>query len=99
MPDKPLRWGWFAAVRGIESGHWMTPTAASDLLNVHVRSLSNWAKAGVISYIQMEPRQHRRYLREELEELLKVFGVTPNLWLIRDYIAKQLVEGDEDARR
>jgi hypothetical protein len=93
MPDVPLRWGWFAAVRGIENnGHWITPTEASDLVDVPVKSLSNWAKAGVISYIQMKPREHRRYLREELEELIKVFGVTPNLWLIRDYIAHQLVE-------
>jgi hypothetical protein len=70
----------------------MSPGEASDLVDVPVKSLSNWAKAGVITHMQMKPREHRRYLREEPEELIEVFGFTPNLWIIRDYIASQLVE-------
>jgi len=92
MPEMPLRWGWFAAVQGVENGHWITPTQASDLVDVPVKTLSNWAREGVISHIQMRPREHRRYLREELEELIRVLDSAPTLWMIRDYIAAQLVE-------
>jgi hypothetical protein len=92
MPGKPLRWGWFAAVRGIENGHWMSSGEASDLVDVPVKTLSHWAGEGVISYIHHQPRSHRRYLREELQELINVLESAPTLWMIRDYIASQLVE-------
>jgi hypothetical protein len=69
MPEVTLRWGWFAAVQGIESGRWMRPGEAGDLIDVPTKTLGNWAKEGVISHIQMNPGEHHRYLREELEEI------------------------------
>lgn len=93
MPEKPMRCGWFAAARGIESRHWLYPGEASDLVEVPTVTLRNWANEGVISYIQMNPKEHRRYSREELQELVNVLGTGPTLWMIRDYIAAQLVDG------
>jgi hypothetical protein len=51
MPAMPLHWGWFAAVEGIEGGHWLSPGEASKIVNVQPKTLANWAKQGVISYI------------------------------------------------
>lgn len=92
MPEMPLRWGWFAAVEGIEGYHWVTPTEASNIVDVPVKTLSHWAHEGVITFIQERLRIHRRYLREELEALVQALETAPTLWMIRDYIASKLVK-------
>jgi excisionase family DNA binding protein len=88
----PCRFGWFAAVERIEGGHWLSPGEASDLMDVPTKTLVHWASEGVISFIQHEPRGHRRYLREELEAIIKSLDTAPALWMRGDYIAGKLVK-------
>jgi hypothetical protein len=90
VPENPVRWVWFAAVRGIESSHWITPGDASELIGVPPTTLRRWTREGVVSYMQWEEGKRRWYSWEELQELLTVLGNAPTLWMIRGYIAAQL---------
>lgn len=92
MPEMPCRFGWIAAVEGIEGGHWLLPGEASDLIDVPTKTLVNWGHEGVISFIQERPRGHRRYLREELQAIINALDTAPTLWMLRDYIASKLVK-------
>lgn len=92
MPEMPCRYGWIAAIEGIEGGHWIAPAEARRILYVPTKTLAHWASEGVISYIQSQSRGHRRYLREELEVIVAALDTAPTLWMLRDYIASKLVK-------
>lgn len=89
----PLSWGWFAIAHNIDGGHWLYPGEAAQLVGIPGTTLHYWADAGVISRIQFNPGERRRYLQEELEVVAKVIadaGVRPTLWFLKQHIIKSI---------
>lgn len=49
----------------------LTPGEAADLLGVHPATLTRWAAAGRISFVQLTPTSPRRYVLAELLAMLE----------------------------
>lgn len=47
----------------------LTPAEVAELLNVTPTTVSNWARAGRLTYIRL-PGGHRRFRREDVQALL-----------------------------
>jgi excisionase family DNA binding protein len=52
----------------------LTIREAATLLHVHLGTLRRWEKAGFIKPLRIGPRGHRRYPREQIEELIARAG-------------------------
>jgi hypothetical protein len=84
----PLSWGWYAVIYSINDGSWLDPTQASRLTGLPATTLRYWADEGVISRIHSDRGHHRRYLRQELEAIMRITcnAPKPTLPLLKWYI-------------
>ena len=49
----------------------LTTGQAAQILNVHTNTLRRWAGQGAINAFRLGPRRDRRFVRSEVEHLLK----------------------------
>jgi len=81
-------WGWIAVLYGVCEGSWVRGGPASTLVGVTTGTLIRWAEAGVITQIRPRPKEHRTYLRAELEIVMCIIRSSDSAPLdaIREHI-------------
>lgn len=89
-----VKWGRIALFHTIVAGTWIRPADAADMLGVSMSTLRRWAHQRVISTRRVENPREQRYLKEELELILKISGSDrPTLWSLRCHIRERTKRG------